>query len=66
MLKDLILRLVFKILVLIFIIPIILGAITLSDFLEGILKEAFERKTIDVVIRILSYQGLLGILELSR
>ncbi|MBD3229248.1 MAG: hypothetical protein GF329_13780 [Candidatus Lokiarchaeota archaeon] len=64
--KDLFLRIVFKLLIMIFIVPIILGAVSMSDFLETVLKKAFKTKSIDVVIRILSYQGLLGILELSR
>lgn len=64
--KDFPLRIVFKILIMIFIIPLILGAISMSDFLETVLKRAFKTKSIDVVIRILSYQGLLGVLELAR
>ncbi|MHA1278126.1 MAG: hypothetical protein ACTSQI_14330 [Candidatus Helarchaeota archaeon] len=62
--NDKMLKVGFKGLILIFIIPLILGASLFSLYLQRILRQMLEKKGHDTVIRLLSYKGLFGIFEL--
>lgn len=61
---DKLIRGVIRALVLIFSIPLLLGAIAISDFIQKLLRKALREKGRDEVIRLLSYKGLFGIFDL--
>ena len=62
--SDKLIRGLFKALLVIFVIPLLLGAIAVSDFLQKILRKALKEKGRDEVIRLLSYKGLFGLFDL--
>ncbi len=62
--NDKVIKFLFKGLILVFIIPLILGARLFSIYLQRILRRALEKRGRDEVIRLLSYKGLFGIFEL--
>ncbi|MHA1267163.1 MAG: hypothetical protein ACTSRS_18125 [Candidatus Helarchaeota archaeon] len=57
-------KLLFKLLVLVYFLPLLFGAFAFSHLFQRLLRNALREKGRDEIIRLLSYKGAFGIFDL--